>query len=84
MDLFASGDILATGVRAGPRPGFDSGALFAWGDTGDRETSSPSVDHPAPRHRIKSSAGSVATEEWGDPLPIDGLPRVRRSNLASK
>ena len=30
-------DILAAGVRAGPRPDFDSGALFAWGDTGDRD-----------------------------------------------
>jgi len=30
------GDILAAGVPAGPQPDFDSGALFAWRDTGDR------------------------------------------------
>jgi hypothetical protein len=30
-------DILAVGVPAGPRPDFDSGALFAWGDTAERD-----------------------------------------------
>jgi hypothetical protein len=36
-DLSPPADMLATGVRAGPRPDFDSGALFAGGDTGDRD-----------------------------------------------
>jgi hypothetical protein len=30
-------DIPAGGVPAGPRPNFDSGALFAWGDASDRD-----------------------------------------------
>jgi hypothetical protein len=30
-------DILAAGVPAGPQPDLDSGALFAWSDTGDRD-----------------------------------------------
>ena len=36
-DLFAPGGHPGRGVPAGPRPDFDSGALFAWGDTGDRD-----------------------------------------------